>query len=113
MSKNSDFCEYVLDLLSPFGHAKARKMFGGYGVYLDGLIICIIADDELYFKADKHSLAKYKNAGGEQFVYYKHDKPFYMNYFKFSADVLEDTAQLKKWVESSYKISSLATSKQP
>ncbi|WP_203301031.1 TfoX/Sxy family protein [Marinobacter sediminum] len=27
-------------------------MFGGYGIYYDGLMFALVADDVLYFKAD-------------------------------------------------------------
>jgi DNA transformation protein len=46
------------EILEPFGPLKIRAMFGGYGIYKDGIIFAIIGYNEVYFKADK-VLAKY------------------------------------------------------
>ena len=46
----SEFVNYIIDLLSPYGYIRVRSMFGGHSVYKDGVIVAIIIDDELYFK---------------------------------------------------------------
>lgn len=49
MSK-SDFLDYVIDCLSPLYQVKARKLFGGYGLYISNKIFATIVNQELYFK---------------------------------------------------------------
>lgn len=56
--RNNEFIEYIKDILAPFGQITTRVMFGGYGIYKDRVIIGIIAESELYFKADSFT-AKY------------------------------------------------------
>lgn len=51
MSSSSDYADHILqDILGHIPGITSKKMFGGYGFYLDGAIFAIIADDELYFK---------------------------------------------------------------
>ncbi len=47
---SSDFCDYVIDLLSSWAKVSAKAMFGGYGMYRQGQIFAIVVDDTLYFK---------------------------------------------------------------
>jgi TfoX/Sxy family transcriptional regulator of competence genes len=42
----SEFVNYIIDLLSPYGYIRVRSMFGGHSVYKDGVIVAIIVDDE-------------------------------------------------------------------
>ena len=39
---------HALELLAPLGPARARRMFGGAGLYLDAHFVALIADDALY-----------------------------------------------------------------
>ena len=63
------FAARVLGLLLPLGPVHAKAMFGGYGLYLDGVIFGLIADDRLFFKVDDDSRATFAKAGGEPFTY--------------------------------------------
>ena len=37
MSSSTDYVNYILEQLSCAGLARARRMFGEYGLYLDGM----------------------------------------------------------------------------
>ena len=52
MPQSDPLVDHCLELLAPMGEARARRMFGGYGLTLDGLFLAIIAFDRLYLKAD-------------------------------------------------------------
>lgn len=50
MASNADFVQYIVDQCSGAGKVTARKMFGDYGIYLDGKIFGLICDNGLYIK---------------------------------------------------------------
>ncbi|GAB6140245.1 hypothetical protein JCM14076_09740 [Methylosoma difficile] len=50
--KRSEFVDFVAEQLAFMPSTSLRRMFGGYGVYTDGLMFAIIMEDCLYFKAD-------------------------------------------------------------
>ena len=52
MTATADFADYAVELLGAAGRVAARRMFGGYGLYCDGVMFALIADDVLYLKAD-------------------------------------------------------------
>src|SRR3989338_9672092 len=99
MSKNS-FVNYVLhDAMQGIRGVTARAMFGGYGLYKDGVVFGIIADDELYFKVDEKNLPSYKQHGSQPFTYEgKNHKMIAMSYWVVPAEILEDREPLAKWV---------------
>jgi DNA transformation protein and related proteins len=48
MAQGSEFVDFVLESLQPLRGVSARRMFGGHGIYKDGLMFALIADDTLY-----------------------------------------------------------------
>ena len=100
----SGFVDYIIDLLAPCGDVKARKMFGGYGLYSDKIMFAIIIDDELYFKADSILSEEYKQAGSYPFTYQKNEKTVALSYWYVPADIFEDGDSLKNWFNKSLKL---------
>jgi len=50
MATNQEFADYVCDQLSLAGFITAKKMFGEYGVYCDGIIIGLLCDNQFFLK---------------------------------------------------------------
>ena len=50
MASNPEFVKYIADQLSDAGTITYRKMFGEYGMYLDGKIFALICDNQLFIK---------------------------------------------------------------
>ena len=97
MAVSDDFRDFVLEQLAPAGRVTPRAMFGGVGLYLDGLFFALIDDDTLYFKADDATRSRYEKAGSKPFCPYpdQPDKP--MGYWQVPAEVLEDPEELAAW----------------
>ncbi len=106
MAKNT-FVEYILhDALQGIRGVTAKAMFGGHGLYKDGVIFGIIADEALYFKVDDQNLSLYKELGSKAFTYEgKGRKRIAMSYWEVPSDVLEDREQLSEWVDASVAVS--------
>ena len=110
MSKKSEkeqFLEYVLsDILSEESGISSRAMFGGYGIYKDGVIFAIIANERLYFKVDDSNRSDYEQYGSGPFVYSqgKH-KSTTMSYWELPVDIMEDRQAIAEWVRKSYQVS--------
>ncbi len=78
MASGGGFRDHVLDLLAPLGPVAARPMFGGFGIYLDGVMFALIADDTLYLKVDEGTRPDYEAAGSAPFRPRPKGKPFTM-----------------------------------
>lgn len=105
MGVSAEYLEYVGEQLSPLGDVLCRKMFGGAGVFLDGKVFGVVADDVLYLKADASNRQDYANLGMEQFRPFPH-KDMLMPYFRVPDSVLEDREELCRWAARSLAVPS-------
>ena len=69
MPVSSDFMDYLTERLEPLGPITWRRMFGGAGVYCDGLFFAIVADDQLYLKVDDETRPAFEGEELEPFTY--------------------------------------------
>lgn len=73
--KNSEFRDYVVhDLLAEISGISTKKMFGGFGLYKNGAIFGIIADNEFYFKTDEAIQGEFEKYGSRPFTYERRGK---------------------------------------
>jgi len=93
----NEFVTHLLDLMEPLGPVSARRMFGGYGIYLDRMMFALVADDRLYLKIDDDSRGEFEAAGLEPFRYTKKGKTYQMSYHAAPEDALEDAELLRDW----------------
>jgi DNA transformation protein and related proteins len=110
MPVSQNYIEYALDQLSLARPVTAKRMFGGVGLYLNGVFFGLIADDTLYFKVDGSNKEGYEDAGMPPF------KPFgegsySMSFYQVPSEVIEDPDNLKEWAEEA--IAAAANSKKP
>ena len=96
MAVSPEFRDYILEMLEPMGAVTARAMFGGAGLYLDGTIFGLIADEVVYFKVDAGNREDYEAVGSGPFVPFA-DKPYPMSYWEVPAEVMEDAEVLRAW----------------
>jgi len=109
MAVSSNYLDYVLEQLSCVGPVTSKRMFGGAGIYLDGLFFALVADDALYFKVDDSNRADYEAAGMKPFKPFG-DESYSMGYFEVPIEVLEDRDQLQHGANESLDV---ARSKRP
>lgn len=89
-----EFADHVVDLLRPLGPVGARRMFGGFGLFLDGLMFALIIDDTLHLKADPTNRAAFLARGMEPFCYLRRGRPVNLAYHVVPADVLDQRDEL-------------------
>lgn len=103
MPKPSEYLTYLLELLAPLGQVTSRSMFGGYGIYRDGVMFALVADETLYFKVTANNQADYEQAGSQPFTYSKSNgKATVMSYWEVPLEVLEDQEQLINWARQAH-----------
>lgn len=95
---------YLLDALAPLGGVSVRKMFGGYGVYAETQVgkkmFALVADSELYLKADVQNQGEFEVLGLAPFAYEKGGKTVRMSYFQAPPDAVESPSDLLPWAQS-------------
>lgn len=107
MGTTPEYLAFVLDQLRLVPGVTARPMFGGSGIYCDGIMFALIAYDCLYLKADAVNRPTFEAEGSEPFVYEGKSKPVTMSYYSVPEDRLEDPERLRDWavlaIDASYR----------
>jgi len=102
MTEAREFATHVVDLLEPFGHCEARRMFGGFGIFHQGLMFALIADGNLYLKADDANREHFEVEGCEKFAYFKQEKRCELSYYTVPEAFFEDPAACLEWARSAF-----------
>jgi len=104
---SNEYVEFVIGQLEPMGTVVSKRMFGGAGLYLDGVFFAIIENDTLRFKVDDSNRADYEKAGMGPFRPYK-GKDHTMQYYEVPVEVLEDSDVLSVWARKALAVASTA-----
>ena len=98
MRNTPDFVSYVIEMMRP-ARAVAKAMFGGHGVYVDGLFVAIVVDDILYLKCDTQRAAAFDALALPPFVYTSKDgKALVTKYRRAPDEALESPAEMQRWL---------------
>jgi DNA transformation protein len=100
MTATADFADYAVELLSAAGRVAARRMFGGFGLYCDGVMFALIADDVLYLKADALNRSEFERAGAAPFMYEAKGRRMVMAYWRAPDDAMESRELMAPWARS-------------
>lgn len=110
-NEEKEFVTYVVDLMQSIGPVRAKGMFGGHGIFLEGLMFGLIADSVLYLKANKETENEFKARGLEAFTYNKKGEEFEMSYYQAPEEALEDVDEMNSWANKAYGAALKAASK--
>ena len=104
MAVSKSFHTFVLEQLNRAVPAvRARRMFGGVGLYAGDVFFALIYDDAVYFKTDAATQREFTARGMEPF------RPFgeeggTMQYYQLPEDVLENPDLLRRWAEAAIEV---------
>jgi DNA transformation protein len=99
----SEFVAYLDEVFELFGPISARRMFGGYGIYHEGVMFGLVADDTLYLKADDATRARFDERDLPPFQYDKNGKMVAMSYFLAPEELYEDRDVAREWATCAYQ----------
>ncbi len=97
-----EYVAHIVDLLQGIGPVESKSMFGGFGVFLEGLMFGLIANDELYLKVDAENRQDFEDLGLQAFAFEKNGKEFKMSYFQVPEEAMEDGELLSFWASKAY-----------
>lgn len=107
MAVTEGFKGFVTDLLADFGPVSIRNMFGGAGVYADGVMFAIL-------KADKVSARAFEAEGMGPFTYEPAGKsPIAMPYWEVPPRLMEEPEELASWAREAHRTARASKAKSP
>ncbi len=109
MARREDLVSYLLDTLAVGGVAAAggcyaaRAMFGGHGLYRDGLMFAIVMDGVVYVKADAQSRARFEGRGLPPFTYRSRGEERTLSYCRVPDEAIDAAEALAEWAGIGYE----------
>lgn len=108
----SQFVGYLLEQLAPLGEVSAKSMFGGWGIYHEGRMFALVADDTLYFKVDDTNRAEFEHENLRPFRYERSDREVaVMSYYQPPAAAIDDREVLCAWARKGVEAAARAATK--
>ena len=95
MKREKAFIDFLQELLEPLGQISMRRMFGGHGVYCNGLFIAIVVDGRPYLKVDAQSRPDCVAAGCTPFFYAGKNNPVEMSYWNVPEAALDSAEDIE------------------
>ncbi len=113
MARRNEFVDYLLELLRPFGGVTSRSMFGGHGIYRDGLIFGLVIDDAFYLKVDDATRSEFEKRNLAPFTYESKSKgrQVSLGYYQCPAEALESARKMLEWAKRGYAAALRAAAK--
>ncbi|HWK68328.1 MAG TPA: TfoX/Sxy family protein [Rhizobiaceae bacterium] len=95
----------IADLFSGLGPIQVKRLFGGKGIYHNGVIVAIVLHGELMLKADAESAPDFAAAGCTQWTYTssRHGKLVAMPYWTIPDGALDDAEAMTPWARRAYE----------
>ena len=115
MDPRAAFVTHCLELLAPLGAARARRMFGGHGLYLDDLFVAIVAGEVLYLKTDAQTQDAFERAGGRPFTftYESQGRTVATSYWSAPDAAMESPPQMRPWARRAIEAALRARASKP
>jgi DNA transformation protein and related proteins len=98
----SDFIPFVQEMLEDWAPVSARRMFGGHGLYHEGLMFAIVMDQRLYLKADDVNRPEFEALGLAPFTYAMKGKDVALSYWAAPDAIFDDPQEAVLWAHSAW-----------
>lgn len=101
MVASDSFAEFLREQLAPLGHVTMRRMFGKTGVFCNGLMFGMVTNDTLYFRADDHNRAVFKEAESvPPLNYEKKGRTIDLSFWRVPERLLDESEELITWARA-------------
>ena len=100
MVASDGFAEFLREQLAPLGNVVLRRMFGGAGVFCDGLMFGIVADDVLFLKADDSNRPAFEAEGLGPLTYEAKGRTVQLPYWQVPERLFDEPEEMVEWARA-------------
>ncbi len=96
---------FIEELLAPLGPVTVRRMFGGGGIFLDGLMFGLVSDDVIYLKVDEANRSAFEAEGQGPFTYSRlGSRATLTSYWRVPDRLLDEPDELVAWAREAWAV---------
>jgi len=94
--------DFIRDLFASFGPVTVRRMFGGAGLYCEGLMFGLVFDGAIYLKVDETSIPDFQRERSSPFTYTRgnntgRQSQHALPYWRLPERLYDDPDELAMW----------------
>ncbi len=94
--------DFIRELFSQFRPVTMKRMFGGAGLYSEGLMFALVFDGVIYLKVDEASIPDFEREGSQPFVYTRAKSlgrvgRHSLSYWRLPERLYDDPDELAAW----------------
>jgi DNA transformation protein and related proteins len=89
--------DFIRELFAPFRHVAVKRMFGGAGLFADGLMFGLVFDGVIYLKADGATIPDFEREGSAPFTYQARSRSRSLNFWRLPERLYDDPDELAAW----------------
>ena len=99
MAISQEYKDHVFELFAELGPVEVKRMFGGLGVFYRGVMFCLVANGEFFFKVGPDNMSDFKDIGSVPFSFVRKSSGRQMltSYYRLPDDLLEDDDARLGW----------------
>ena len=86
--------------MAPSGTFGEWRMFGGAGVYCDGLMFGLVSDDTLYFRVDDGNRGAFEADGSAPFAYDAKGRTIVLPYWRVPERLFDEPDEMLVWARA-------------
>ena len=102
--------DHISELFAQFRPVSVRRLFGGAGLYADGVMFAILSKDVIYLKADDKTRDAFEQEGCAPFSYQaKGGQRAIMSYWRMPERLYDDPDELATWAERALAVARRAS----
>lgn len=104
--------DFIRELFSEFGAVTVRRMFGGAGLYADGVMFGLVSGGQIFLKTDAATAPAFEREGCRPFEYAtKTGRRAIMSFWRLPDRLYDDAEELAHWARRAQAIARQAAPK--
>ena len=101
MVVSDSFVEFLHEQLAPLGRVAMRRMFGKTGVFCDGVMFGMVADNTLYFRVDDDNQTVFAEAASfPPLNYEKKGSTIDLSFWRVPERLFDEPDELVTWARA-------------
>jgi DNA transformation protein len=101
--------QFIRELFAPFGPVTVKRMFGGAGIWSDGLMLALEFDGAIFMRVDEASIPDFEREGSKPFVYPRAKTPGRVgrasrSFWRLPERLYDDPDELAVWARRAHTI---------
>ena len=96
--------DFIHELFAGFGTVEVRRLFGGAGLFADGVMFGLVSGGEIYLKADAETVPRFEAEGCGPFEYgTKTGTRAIASFRKLPERLYDDADELAEWARDALR----------